>query len=132
MKIKFYEKPGCTNNTRQKKMLQESGHEVTAFSILTQSWTAETLKRFFTGLPVAEWFNMAAPRIKSGEVIPVDFNENAAIQAMLADPLLIRRPLMEVDNTFICGFDNEFVQSLIQYQDASHVQSCPNLSDPCL
>ena len=132
MKIKFYEKPGCTNNTRQKKMLQESGHEVTAFSILTQSWTAETLKRFFTGLPVAEWFNMAAPRIKSGEVIPVDFNENAAIQAMLADPILIRRPLMEVDNTFICGFDNEFVQSLIQYQDASHVQSCPNLSDPCL
>ena len=132
MKIKFYEKPGCTNNTRQKKMLQESGHEVTAFSILTQSWTAETLKRFFTGLPVAEWFNMAAPRIKSGEVIPVDFNENAAIQAMLADPLLIRRPLMEVDNTFICAFDNEFVQSLIQYQDASHVQSCPNLSDPCL
>lgn len=132
MKIKFYEKPGCTNNTRQKKMLQESGHEVTACSILTQSWTAETLKRFFTGLPVAEWFNMAAPRIKSGEVIPVDFNENAAIQAMLADPLLIRRPLLEVDNTFICGFDNEFVQSLIQYQDASHVQSCPNLSDPCL
>ena len=66
MIIKFYEKPGCTNNTRQKKMLQESGHEVTAFSILTQSWTAETLKRFFTGLPVAEWFNMAAPRIKSG------------------------------------------------------------------
>ena len=132
MKIKFYEKPGCTNNTRQKKMLQESGHEVTAFSILTQSWTAETLKRFFTGLPVAEWFNMAAPRIKSGEVIPVDFDENAAIQAMLADPILIRRPLMEVDNTFICGFDNEFVQSLIQYQDVSHVQSCPNLSDPCL
>lgn len=132
MKIKFYEKPGCTNNTRQKKMLQESGHEVTACSILTQSWTAETLKPFFTGIPVSEWFNMAAPRIKSGEVIPVDFNENAAIQAMLADPLLIRRPLLEVDNTFICGFDNEFVQSLIQYQDASHVQSCPNLSDPCL
>jgi nitrogenase-associated protein len=132
MEIKFYEKPGCTNNTRQKIMLLESGHVVTACSILKNAWTAETLKPFFNGLPVAEWFNMAAPRIKSGEVIPADFDENAAIQAMLADPLLIRRPLMEVDDTFICGFDNEFVQSLIQYQDASHVQSCPNLSDPCM
>jgi len=51
---------------------------------------------------------------------------------MLADPLLIRRPLMVVDNTYICGFDNDKVNALIQHQDASYLQSCPNLSDPCL
>ena len=132
MIIKFYEKPGCRNNTKQKLLLQSCGHEVIACSILSEAWTAETLKPFFTGKSVSEWFNRAAPRIKSGEVNPDDFDENAAIQAMIADHLLIRRPLMEVDNSFICGFDNEIVQSLIHHQDASHLQTCPKLSDPCL
>jgi len=132
MIIKFYEKPGCRNNTKQKLLLQSCGHEVIACSILSEAWTAETLKPFFTGKSVSEWFNRAAPRIKSGEVNPDDYDENAAIQAMIADHLLIRRPLMEVDNSFICGFDNEIVQSLIHHQDASHLQTCPKLSDPCL
>jgi len=132
MIIKFYEKPGCINNTKQKLLLQSCGHEVIACSLLSEAWTAETLKPFFTGIPISEWFNRAAPRIKSGEVNPADFDENAALEAMLADPLLIRRPLMVVDNAFICGFDNDTVQSLIQQQDASHLQSCPNLLDPCL
>jgi len=131
MNIKFYEKPGCTNNTRQKLLLQSCGHEVEAYSLLTQVWTVETLKPFFTDKPVAEWFNPAAPRIKSGEVNPDDFDENAALEAMIADPLLIRRPLMEVNNIFVCGFDNAIVTSLIDHQDASHLQSCPNLSNPC-
>jgi len=132
MIIKFYEKPGCTNNTRQKLLLQSCGHEVIACSLLTEAWTAETLKPFFTGMPVSEWFNSAAPRIKSGEVNPAGLDENDALQLLLADPLLIRRPLMEVDNAFICGFDNEIVRYLIHHQDASHLQSCPNLSKPCL
>ena len=132
MIIKFYEKPGCSNNTKQKLLLHSCGHEVIACSLLTEAWTAQTLQPFFTGKPVSEWFNRAAPRIKSGEVNPDDFDENSAIEAMLSDPLLIRRPLMEVNNTCICGFDNEIVQSLIQHQDARHIQSCPKLSEPCL
>ena len=132
MIIKFYEKPGSTNNTKQKLLLQSCGHEVIACSLLTEAWTAQTLQPFFTDKPVSVWFNRTAPRIKSGEVNPDDFDENSAIEAMLSDPLLIRRPLMEVNNTSICGFDNEIVQSLIQHQDARHIQSCPKLSEPCL
>jgi len=132
MTIKFYEKPGCSNNTKQKLLLQACGHKVEAYSLLTEAWSAETLKLFFTNIPIAEWFNRSSPRIKSGELIPEHLDENAALQAMLADPLLIRRPLMVVDNTYICGFDNDKVNALIQHQDASYLQSCPNLSDPCL
>jgi nitrogenase-associated protein len=132
MTIKFYEKPGCSNNTKQKLLLQACGHNVEAYSLLTEAWSAETLKPFFSNKPVAEWFNMSSPRIKSGELNPACLDENAALQAMLADPLLIRRPLMVVDNTYICGFDNDKVSALIHHQDASHLQSCPNLSDPCL
>ena len=34
--ITFYEKPGCINNTRQKKLLEAAGHQVVAKNLLTE------------------------------------------------------------------------------------------------
>jgi len=103
--IHFYEKPGCGNNTRQKVWLAASGHTVLAKNLLTEKWTAERLRAFFGELPVAQWFNPAAPRVKSGEVVPSAFGETEALNMMLVDPLLIRRPLMEVGEERMVGFD---------------------------
>ncbi|WP_292258271.1 hypothetical protein [Marinospirillum sp.] len=33
-------------------------------------WTVERLRLFFGDLPLLQWFNPAAPRIKQGEVVP--------------------------------------------------------------
>ena len=60
-KIDFYEKPGCFNNTKQRKMLEMYGHEVEVFSLLTHSWTETSLRAFFGNMPVVEWFNPSAP-----------------------------------------------------------------------
>jgi len=128
MEIQFYEKPGCVNNTRQKLMLTAEGHNVIAHSLLTETWTAESLRNFFGNMVVSDWFNNSAPRIKSGEVVPSNFDETSAIQAMLNDPLLIRRPLIAVAGHFVCGFDNELVKQLLNNADASHLKSCPNLA----
>jgi nitrogenase-associated protein len=95
--IVFYEKPGCASNTRQKVLLAAAGHTVLARSVLTEAWSAQRLRAFFGTLPVAAWFNPSAPRIQSGEVQPDALDESAALGLMLADPLLIRRPLLEVD-----------------------------------
>ena len=103
--VVFYEKPGCGNNTKQKVWLAASGHTVLAKSLLTEKWTAERLRPFFGDLPVAQWFNPAAPRVKSGEVKPVELDAETALSMMLAEPLLIRRPLMDVDGEFHVGFD---------------------------
>ncbi len=132
MVIKFYEKPGCVNNTKQKEMLKAAGHEVIAFSLLEEKWEAEVLKSFFSGMPIADWFNPSAPRIKSGEVVPSCYDDGeTAVIAMLNDPLLIRRPLIDVEGKKVCGFNNELVNSLLNNADVSHVQTCPNLANPC-
>jgi hypothetical protein len=34
--ITFYEKPGCINNTRQKKLIAAAGHQVIAKNLLTE------------------------------------------------------------------------------------------------
>jgi nitrogenase-associated protein len=109
----FYEKPGCGNNTRQKRLLRDAGHEVIARDLLSEPWTAERLRAFFGALPVPDWFNRAAPRVKSGEIVPERLDADTALALMLAEPLLIRRPLMECDGKRIAGFDAERVADWI-------------------
>jgi nitrogenase-associated protein len=132
----FYEKPGCGNNTKQKVCLAASGHTVLAKNLLTEKWTAERLRPFFGDLPVAQWFNPAAPRIKSGEVDPTAYDAQTALSMMLAEPLLIRRPLMEVEGELRVGFDAEAVRAWIGLNDArpeGDIEVCPksHLAKPC-
>jgi nitrogenase-associated protein len=94
-------------------LLAASGHTVLARSLLAEKWSAPRLRAFFGALPVAEWFNPSAPRIKSGEVRPDALDEAAALDLMLADPLLIRRPLMDVDGQCRAGFDPETIDRWI-------------------
>ncbi len=126
--ISFFEKPGCANNTRQKRILATAGHVVVAQNLLAEAWTAERLQSFFVGRPVAEWFNRAAPRVKSGEVVPEVLAPDEAIALMLADPLLIRRPLMEVDGRRMAGFDQDLVHAWVGLSPegdlSEDVQSC--------
>jgi nitrogenase-associated protein len=103
--IVFYEKPGCVTNTRQRRALEADGHQVVARSLLSEVWTPARLREFFGAMPVAAWFNPAAPAVKSGAVDPAALDADAALALMLADPLLIRRPLMEADGMHCAGFD---------------------------
>jgi nitrogenase-associated protein len=134
--VLFYEKPGCGNNTKQKVLLAAAGHTVQARSLLTEKWTAERLRGFFADLPLAQWFNPAAPRVKSGEIDPSGLDEATAIELMLADPLLIRRPLMEVGEERRVGFNPEEVDAWIGLKSPAligDVESCPksHLAQPC-
>ena len=111
--VLFYEKPGCSNNSKQKQWLRESGHKVVEQNVLTYNWTAEELLGFFSKLPLTQWFNPSAPRIKYGKIKPATLEPERAIDLMLADPLLIRRPLMQVNDTTMVGFDYEAVDRWI-------------------
>ncbi len=91
----FYEKPACLSNSKQKFLLTSLGHDLVVRNLLSESWTAERLRPFFGDLPVRDWFNPTAPRIKGGEVCPERLDEPTALALMIADPLLIRRPLIE-------------------------------------
>ena len=111
--VQFYEKPGCGTNRKQKVLLAEAGHEVVARNLLTEPWTADRLRGFFGDMPVARWFNPNAPGVKSGEIDPTRFDAESALAALLAEPLLIRRPLIEVEGRLCSGFDSEPVLSLL-------------------
>ena len=131
MVIQFYEKPGCINNTKQKKLLEEHGHTVIAHSLLTEQWTVSQLKKFFKGMSVPIRFNQSNPQIKNREINPDSFTEESSLEAMVANPLLIRRPLIEVEGNYACGFDNDLVKILLGEADISHLQKCPKSDERC-
>ena len=111
--VVFYEKPGCANNTQQKRWLRESGHAVIEKNLLTHRWQAVELRQYFADLSVTQWFNQSAPRVKSGEIVPAALTAEQALALMLEEPLLIRRPLMQANGVTMVGFDHDAVDRWI-------------------
>lgn len=103
--VVFYEKPGCKGNLRQKTLLAAAGHTVQAKNLKAETWTKKRLFDFLAALPVAQWFNPSAPAVKSGEIVPAALSADEALALLLANPLLIRRPLLEVGDERRVGFD---------------------------
>jgi nitrogenase-associated protein len=124
--ITFYTKLGCLAAGKQLRLLRESGHRIDVQDLLTQPWRASELAKYFSGLPVAERFNMNAPRVKSGEINPAALDADAALELMLEDPLLIRRPLMVVGNRRVCGFDPGLLQDWIGLSPAGNLATANN------
>jgi len=136
-RILFFEKPGCGGNARQKLALGAAGHELQVRSLLAEPWTRETLLAWLAPLPVAEWFNRAAPRVKSGDVVPEALDAEAALALLLAEPLLIRRPLMQKldDGSRRVGFDTAAIDAWIGLTPAAtahdSLEGCAHPAERC-
>ncbi len=126
--VTFYEKPGCKGNLRQKTLLAAAGHTVQAKSLKAEVWTTERLLAFLGPLPVAQWFNRSAPAVKSGEIVPENLGFEHALHLLLENPLLIRRPLMEVGEERRVGFDPAAVDAWIGLNGvelpAGNIEAC--------
>lgn len=117
--ILFFGKPNCVNNNKQKTLLRAAGHLVQEHDILSHDWKPDQLREYFGDAPVAEWFNLMAPLIKSNE-FPIDnLSAVQALEAMVNDPLLIRRPLMDIEGRKICGFRFEEIDKIIGLSPAA-------------
>ncbi len=134
--IIFFEKPGCGGNARQRATLLAAGHTLDRRNLLTAHWTHESLLAFLGPLPVADWFNRAAPRVKNGEVQPENLNVESALGLLLAEPLLIRRPLMQRDDdqSRHVGFDTAAVDAWVglgtKHASAS-LEGCASPTERC-
>lgn len=114
----FYEKPGCITNARQKALLRASGHTLEVRDLLGHPWQIDELAVFFAGCEPTECFNPSAPAVKTGKVVPEALTMEQALALMIADPLLIRRPLLQVGEQRRAGFDATHIAAWIGLNDA--------------
>ncbi len=139
--ILFFEKPGCGGNAKQRALLEAAGHTLERRSLLDEPWTRDTLLPYLSPLPVDQWFNRAAPKVKSGEVVPEALDAEAALALLLAEHLLIRRPLMQRhDGERLVGFDTEAVDRFVGLSEATarrdtpipaSLEGCAAVQAPC-
>lgn len=122
--IHFFSKLGCINNNKQKRLFRAAGHSVMDYDILHFEFTKETLRSFFGDKPVSDWFNPTAPAIKNGEVHPEDMGEKEALQAMIDDRLLIKRPLIQIGSERFCGFSSNRVRTFAGLDVLPHGKEC--------
>lgn len=123
----FFEKPGCSNNAKQKELLEKSGYQLEVINLLEVKWTWKRLRKYFQNVPVSEYFNISAPDIKSGKIIPEQFSEKQAFELMIEKPILIKRPLMHKGNSFMAGFDLKKVNSWLALDiddDSVDLETC--------
>ena len=134
----FFEKPGCGGNARQRALLEAAGHTLERRDLLATPWTRETLLTFLAPLPVADWFNRAAPAVKSNAVMPQALDAEAALTRLLAEPLLIRRPLIERadDGSRRVGFEAAAIDAWIGLGPAApapgaRLEGCASPTEHC-
>lgn len=130
MVIEFYEKPGCGGNARQKEKLIKAGCALVVKNLLTTEWKSCELQEFFTGKPQSEWFNMSAPLIKDGFLNPAVLTKEQALEAMIKEPILIKRPLIRKGDIKISGFDPSEIKAKLGL-DVGEVPSTCSPADPC-
>ena len=125
--VTFFEKKGCSTNAKQKKILSELGLSLNIVDLLSYPFTKQELKELFNHLPVAQWFNKNAPKIKSGDINPHDMDELTALNLILKEPILIHRPLIMMRGKRMVGFDLETICSEldIDYEESDEdFESC--------
>lgn len=128
-RIVFFEKPGCINGEKQKKILQDAGHVLECKNILTHRWSRDALLPFVSKNTPPTMMNYTAPAIKNGEIDPESLTFEEALQLMIEYPILIKRPLIAVDGQMIQGFDHPDLQTYLgDWDHKQDVITCPNLA----
>lgn len=130
MVLEFYEKPGCGGNARQKDKLIKAGCTLVVKNLLETKWAPSQLREFFGSKPVLEWFNMTAPSIKDGLIDPSLLNADEALSAMMREPILIKRPLIQKGDIKISGFNPDEIKERLNIDIGEAPPIC-NPSDPC-
>jgi len=112
--VVFYEKPFCAANAKQKQILKASGCTIIERNLLEHDLDKEALRTFMGEKNVTDWFNPAAPAIKNGEISPATLDEASAMELLMNNPILIRRPLMVIGSEKLCGFDEKKVSEVLE------------------
>lgn len=120
--ILFYEKPGCAGNKKQQNILKNQGLSFQTKSILDTPWTKESLFAFFKDLDKSQIINPFAPKIKNNELDIENTSKEELIELMCQEPILIKRPLLEIGEHKLCGFDIDKINEIFD------LDICENLT----
>jgi arsenate reductase len=95
VKATIYHNPNCGTSRKTLDILRDSGADVRVIEYLSAPPSRDELRRLYAaaGIPPREGLRKKEP----GAAGLGDADEDAVLDAMTADPILIERPLVETD-----------------------------------
>ena len=114
----FLEYPPCSTCKKAKNWLDDHGVAYTARHIKENNPTYEELKLWYqrSGLPLKKFFNTSGLLYKSmnlKEKLPA-MSEEEQLRLLASDGMLVKRPLVVLEDTVLTGFREAEWQKLLK------------------
>ena len=99
MKATIYHNPRCGTSRKTLEILEESGADVTVIEYLRDIPAKAELKRLYerAGLSPREGLRAKEPLAQDLDLVDGAVSDNAILDAMVENPILIERPIVETD-----------------------------------
>ena len=109
--------PRCTTCQKAKKWLDDNHVEYTERHIVEDIPTYEELREWYSqsGLPIKKFFNTSGLRYKElnlKDKIPT-MTEDELLKLLATDGMLVKRPLLVMDDKVLVGFKEENYKEII-------------------
>lgn len=96
LKATIYHNPACGTSRNVLKVMQDAGYEVEVIEYLTVGWQKSQLETLFkhAGITAKEALRTSKTPAKELGLTEVGVTEEAIINAMIAEPILVNRPIV--------------------------------------
>ena len=94
MAVTMYHNPRCNTSRRTLTLLREKGVEPTIVEYLKTPYTAEQLKKLLGQLKMPAAKLVRKKEAAAAGVDPASLSEEALIEAMVKNPIIVERPIV--------------------------------------
>lgn len=123
----FFSKTGCQKSEKKKDLLERAGNSLSCRDLVSQDWTREKLLPFVRGRGPLDILDMTAPDIQLGRIDPLLLTFEQTLELLIKDPVLIKGPLVQVENLHLQGPDDSRLKRyMVNQADGSNTTSWKN------
>ena len=99
MKATIYHNPNCGTSRKTLEILREEGADVTIVEYLKDTPSKDELKRLYdrAGITPRQGLRAKERLAQDLDLVEGPVSDNAILEAMVENPILIERPLVETD-----------------------------------
>jgi arsenate reductase len=99
MKATIYHNPNCGTSRKTLEILREAGADVTVIEYLKTPPSKEELRRLYAraGITPREGLRAKEPLARDLDLTGGNVSDNAIFDAMVENPILIERPIVETE-----------------------------------